>query len=201
MSEEMIGIIISAILSLISLIISIKSYQISKPKLKIVVTDKKSDVYFGRVCLSNDSVASTLIGAIEISIINNSPVDIFVKDIKLKIGNDCHKLVFRDNPYWEDIYFFFYNENGEKMWDGVGINYQSVGISMPVKIDSYTILSGVCLFHDFPNIDSKSQKGKVILDTAVGKVAKKVKFIKYDKNYISNEMKEVELYRKNFIEK
>lgn len=195
MSEEMLAIIIS----LISLIISLKEYLINKPKLKIVISDKQCDAYFGTVCAKDDSVVNTNIGAVEINIMNNSPVDIFIKDIRLKIGKDYHRLVYKDNPYWEDSYFFYYDNRGEKMWDGCGIDYKLSGISMPTKVNSYTILSGICLFHDFPNIYSKSKYGKIVLYTAVGKITKKVKFVRYDENYLSAEMKDVELYMKNSI--
>jgi len=195
MSEEMIAIIIS----LISLIICLKEYLINKPKLKIVISDKKCDAYFGTVCVKNENVVNTKIGAVEINIINNSPVDIFIKDIRLKIGKDYHRLVSKDNSYWDDSYFFYYDKRGEKMYDGCGINYELSGISMPNKVNSYTILSGICLFHDFPNIDSKSKHGKIILSTAVGKITKKVKFIRYDENYRSSEMRDVDLYMKNSI--
>lgn len=197
MSEEMIGIIITSIISLISLIISLKNYLISKPKLKIVISDKQCDAYFGNVCANNENIVNTKIGAAEINIINNSPVDIFIKDIKLKIGKDYHRLVYKNNSYWEYIYFFYYDNNGEQMWDGCGINYKRLGFRMPNKVKSYTILSGICLFHDFPNIQSKTKCGKIVMDTAVGKVTKKVKFIRYDSDYISAEMKNVKLNMKN----
>ena len=195
MSEETIAIIIS----LISLIICLKEYLINKPKLKIVISDKKCDTYFGTVSVSDEKVVNTKIGAAEINIINNSPVDIYIKDIKLKIGKDYHRLVSKDNQYWNDCYFFYYDKEGEKMYDGCGINYELSGISMPNEVKSYTILSGICLFHDFPNTNAKSKWGKIILYTAVGKITKRIKFVRYDENYLSSEMKDVELYRKNII--
>lgn len=199
MSKEMIGIIITSFISLCSLFLGIKKYFVSKPKLKVIISDPESDVYYGLVSKDNDKVMSTMVGAVYINIINNSPVDIYIKEIKLKIGKDLHRLVLKDNNYWNDIFFFYYDENGEKMWDSSGICYSSHGIKIPVKIKSYTILSGMCLFHDFPNNNSKIVKGKLIINTAIGKVRKNVKFIKYDENYVSAEMKEVELFKKNYL--
>ncbi len=195
MSEEMIAIIITSIISLVSLIISLKNYLISKPKLKIVISDKECDSYFG--CVDNEKgiMVNTNIGAAEINIINNSPVDIFVKDIKLKIGKNYHGLIDKENSYWEGIHFFYYAENGEKMWEGFGIDYKENGFSMPTEVKSYTILSGICLFHHFPNNQSAIY-GKIILNTAVGKITKRVKFIRYDNNYVSSEMKNIEIYQK-----
>ena len=199
MSEEMIGIIITSFISLCSLFLGIRNYFVSKPKLKVIISDPESDAYYGLVSKDNDKVMSTMVGAVDINIINNSPVDIYIKEIKLKIGKDLHRLVLKDNNYWNDIFFFYYDENGQKMWDGPGICYSSQGIKIPVKVKSYTILSGMCLFHNFPKSNSKIVKGELILNTAIGKVRKNVKFIKYDENYVSSEMKEVELFKKNFL--
>ena len=199
MNDTIVTLIITSAISLISLFISIRSYIISKPKLKINITDKKSDVYYGNVCADEDEkVVSTKIGSVSINIINNSPVDISIRDIKLRIGKNLHRLVFKNNPYWEFCYFFYKDNNNEKIWDGSGINYKEMGFELPLKINSYSIQSGICLFHDFPNTQNKKIKGTIILYSAVGKIKKKIKFIQYDENYVSSEMKDVELYRKNY---
>ena len=112
MSEEMIG-IITPFISLCSLFLGIRNYFVSKPKLKVIISDPESDVYHGLVSKENDKVMSTMVGAVDINIINNSPVDIYIKEIKLKIGKDLHRLVLKDNNYWNDIFFFYYDENGE----------------------------------------------------------------------------------------
>jgi hypothetical protein len=197
MSNEMIAILITSLISLASLVISINNYLINKPKLKVIISDKDCDAYFGDVCAKDDKVVSTNVAALEINIVNNSPVDIFIKDIKLKIKDDFHRLVDNSNPFWEDVYFFYYNDQGEKEWDGAGINYSLRGVQAPITVKSYTILSGVCLFYDFPNVYSRKKYGKVVLNTAVGKIGKRVKFIKYDSSYISSEMKDVKIYTKN----
>lgn len=198
MNETILALIVTSVISIISLIISIRSYIISKPKLKINITDKTCDVYYGNVCAGDDKIVATKIGAASINIINNSPVDICIRDIKLKIGGNLHRIVFKDNPYWEFCYFFYIDNNKEKEWDGSGINYKDSGFDLPTKINSYSIQSGICLFHDFPNIEKSRIKGTIILYSAVGKIKKRIEFIKYDKNYVSAEMKEVELYRKNY---
>lgn len=139
----------------------------------------------------------TNIAALEINIVNNSPVDIYIKDIKLKIGKDLHRLVDSRNPFWEEVFFFYNNDKNEKVWDGSGIYYKKSVFQVPAYVSSYTILTGTCLFHDFPNIFSKRKKGQIILNTAVGRVEKKVTFRKYDENYNSAEMKDVAIYLKN----
>jgi hypothetical protein len=197
MNIESIGIIIASIVAIISLFFSVKNYKLNKPKLKINLTDKSCDAYYGKVCAKNDVIVNTQIGYAYINIINNSPVEIFVKDIKLKIGKDIHRLVLKNNKFWESIYFFYCNAKEEKEWDGTGINYDIEGFDLPLKISPYTIASGICLFHDFPNIQTKKQKGKIIIYSAVGKITKNIKFIRYDKDFISSEMKDVKIYMKN----
>lgn len=199
MGEQPIAIIITSILSTISLVISLKNYLMNKPKLKIVISDKQRDAYFGTVFVRDEIVAPTKIGFVELNIINSSPVDIFIKDIKLKIDKNYCRYVDKNNSYWKNAYFFYLDKNGEKIWDGGGIDYQKMGIDMPTRVKAYTILSGICLFHDFPNIDFKAKTCKVVLYTAVGKITKKVKFIKYDENYLLTEMKDIELFKKNLI--
>lgn len=199
MSNEMIAILVTSIISLVSLLISLKNYLINKPKLKIIISDKSTDAYFGSVCAKDDKVVNTNIAALEINIVNNSPVDIYLKDIKLKIGKDFHRLVDKDNPFWEEAYFFYHNDKREKVWDGAGINYKTEGIQVPTIIKSYTILSSTCLFHDFPIVSSKFKYGRIVLNCAVGKITKKIRFMKYDADYTSSEMKSVKVYLKNSI--
>ena len=94
---------------------------------------------------------------------------------------------------------FYHDDKWEKVWDGSGVNYKSEGIQVPTIIKSYTILSSTCLFHDFPIVSSKFKYGRIVLNCAVGKITKKVKFMKYDADYISLEMKSVKVYLKNSI--
>ncbi len=197
MSNEMVAILLTSLISLASLIISINNYLINKPKLKIIISNKECDAYFGDVCARDDKKVPTNVAALEINIVNNSPVDIFIKEIKLKTGKDIHRLVDNSNSFWEECYFFYYNDRGEKDWDGTSIDYGTFGIRVPTTVKSYTILSGICLFHDFPNVSTLRKCGKVVLNSAVGKIEKWVKFRKFDSHYISSAMKDVRVYLKN----
>lgn len=170
----------------------------NKPKMKIELTDRTCDAYYGLVCIK-DKTASTKIGAVELNIINNSPVDIGIRDIRLKINRNYHKLINKDNTYWNGAYFYYNKANNEKVCDGIEISYKERGILVPNSIKSYSILSGLCLFHDFPNIETKQKRCKIILYTAVGKISKVVNLKKYNETYILNEMKDIDLYIKNIV--
>lgn len=197
MNETIIALIVTSILSVVSLIVSIRSYIIQKPKLRINITDKDCDIVYGNMCIKDDKPLSNKVGCVNINIINDSPVDIEVKDIKIKINKDLHRLIPHKNPLWEFCYFYYMGKNNEIVWDGCGINYIYEGLSVPFKIKSYSIKSGVCLFYDFPNRINKKLKATIILFSAVGKIKKKLKFVIYNENYISSEMKDVQLSLKN----
>ncbi len=198
MTDTIIALIVTSAISILSLFISLRGLIISKPKLKISITDKSCDVYYGLVATRNDKIVPSKVGAALIHIINNSPVDIAISEIRLKIGGDYYRLVDTENTYWKDCNFFYYNNKEEKEWDGVGINYDEEGLSTPLKVRSYSIESGICLFHDFPNVTGKKVVGTIVLYSAVGKIKKRVKFIEYNKDYVSAELKEVRLYVKNY---
>lgn len=197
MNETIIALIVTSIISIISLVISIKNYIIQKPKLKINITDKNCDVIYGDLRATNDRDPGRKIGCVYVNFINNSPVDIEVKDVKVQIGKNLHRLIDKKNPFWEECYFYYITETNEERWDGTGIYYKQEGINVPLKIQSYSIKSGVCLFYDFPDLRKKKLKGKLILYSAVGKIKRKIKFVLYDKNYQSAEMKDIDLYLKN----
>ena len=63
------------------------------------------------------------------------------------------------------------------------------------KINAFTIVPDSYK----ENMPDYIKLGKLILNTAIGKVRKNVNFIKYDENYVSAEMKEVELFKKNHL--
>lgn len=199
MSEEIIAIVITSIISTFSLVISIKTYILNKPKIKIELTDKDSDAYFGTVCLKNGKTASTLIGFVQLNIINSSPVDISIRDIRLKVGKTYHRLIDKKSSYWHGCYFYYLDENGEEIWDGCCVDYDKYGIDIPNKVKSYSIISGTCLFYHFPIIDSNSKNCNVVLYTAVGRISKRIKMKKFNEKYVSSEFKDMELFEKNKI--
>lgn len=74
------GICLTIIISTISLIIAIFTYWTSKPKLKIEITDKEWDYFFGKVLHEGTNIQS-YVGGAQINIVNNSPVAITLNRI------------------------------------------------------------------------------------------------------------------------
>lgn len=182
MTLQDLGICLTLVISTISLLISVFNYWTSKPKLKIEITDKEWDCFFGKV-LHEGTNLQHYVGGAQINIVNNSPVAITLNRINLVVGKERLRLINNKNRYWESVELYFVDDNGEMTTDGSGIYYSESGLSLPMKINADTI-TAVVLFHHFPSKQKKQCNGKIVLGTAIGKVTKRVKLVEYDKNYL-----------------
>lgn len=177
------GICLTIIISTISLIIAIFTYWTSKPKLKIEITDKEWDCFFGKVLHEGTNIQS-YVGGAQINIVNNSPVAITLNRINLVVDKERLCLIDNKNKFWECVEFYFLDDNGELTTDGTAIDYVESGLQLPLKINAYDTITVFVLFHNFPSKKKKRCKGKIVLYTAIGKVKKKVKLVEYDKSYL-----------------
>lgn len=177
------GICVTAVISSLSLLISLFNYWISKPKLRIEITDKDWDCFFGKVLHEGTNIQS-YVGGAQINIVNNSPVSITLNRINLVVGKESLCLIDNKNKFWESVEFYFLDDNGELTTDGTGIDYVDCGLKLPLKINAYDTITAYVLFHNFPSKQKKQCKGKIVLNTAIGKVKKKVKLVEYDKSYL-----------------
>ena len=193
------GICLTLVISTMSLLISIFNYWTSKPKLKIEITDKKWDCFFGKIVHEGTNIQS-YVGGAEINIVNNSPVAITLNRINLIVGKETLRLVDNKNKFWESVEFYFVDDTGELTTDGSGINYADAGLEFPLKINAYDTITAVVLFHNFPIKQKKQCKGKIVLSTAIGKVKKRVKLVEYDKNYLEADYREYLQYCRSIDE-
>ena len=177
------GICLTLAISTMSLLISVFNYWTSKPKLRIEITDKEWDCFFGKIVHEGTDIQS-YVGGAQISIVNNSPVAITLNRINLIVGKEMLRLVNNKNKFWECVEFYFLDDNGELTTDGSGIYYAESGLELPLKINAYDTITAVVLFHNFPCKQKKQCKGRIVLNTAIGKVKKNVKLVEYDKNYL-----------------
>lgn len=184
MTLQNICIFITAVISVISIVLSFANYWKSKPKIKIEIADKKWDCFFGNaVPNENKNNNSICIGGAQISIVNNSPVSINISEINLVIGKESLRIIDKNNSFWKDAMFFYFDDNGEWVSDGFGFDYYTNGISLPYKINAYDSITVLVLFHNFPIKYRKKCSGYLEMKTAIGKVRKKITLIEYDKNY------------------
>lgn len=177
------GICLTIIISTISLIIAIFTYWTNKPKLKIEITDKEWDCFFGNVLHEGTNIQS-YVGGAQINIVNNSPVAITLNRINLVVDKERLRLIDNKNKFWECVEFYFLDDNGELTTDGTAIDYVESGLQLPLKINAYDTITVFVLFHNFPSKKKKRCNGKIVLYTAIGKVKKKVKLVEYDKSYL-----------------
>lgn len=177
------GICLTIIISTISLIIAIFTYWTNKPKLKIEITDKEWDCFFGKVIHEGTNIQS-YVGGAQINIVNNSPVAITLNRINLVVDKERLCLIDNKNKFLECVEFYFLDDNGELTTDGTAIDYVESGLQLPLKINAYDTITVFVLFHNFPSKKKKRCKGKIVLYTAIGKVKKKVKLVEYDKSYL-----------------
>ena len=183
MTLQNVGICITAIISTFSLIISIANYWKSKPKLRIEITDKNWDGFFGRVIHEGKYNHENFICGAKINIINNSPVAITISNANMIIDKEHLRFIDNRNKFWECAEFYFEDDNGELTTDGSGIYYKECGLSLPLKVSAYDTITAFLLFHDFPIKYKNKCTGKLLLHTAIGKVKKKIRLVEYDKNY------------------
>ena len=187
MTIQEVGICFTAIISLLSLVLSVANFWKSKPKLRIEIMDRKWDAFFGKVRPLN---TFSYISGIKFSIVNNSPVSITISDIKMIIQNETLRLINNKNDVWHSVEFYFQDDNGDLISDGCGIDYAEHGFSVPFKLNAYDAITGYALFHYFPAQIQKKCKGTLVLGTAIGKIKKNIHLVEYDKNYIEEDYRD-----------
>ena len=180
-----IGICITAVISFVSLFISFANYWRSKPKLEIRISNKDWDCFFGKVMLLENSKYISHIAGAKINIVNNSPVAITISDVYMLVNGERLRVINKDNPAWNEVVFVFEVE-GEKelVNDGSSILYKENGLELPFKLQAYDTITVYALFHSFPASITGKSKAKIVLDTAIGNVVKRVNLVEYDVNYI-----------------
>ena len=139
------GICLTLVISTMSLLISIFNYWTSKPKLKIEITDKNWDCFFGKVLHEGTDIKS-YVGGAQINIVNNSPVAMTLNRINLIVGKETLRLVNNKNKFWESVEFYFIDDKGELTTDGSGINYAESGLELPLKINAYDTITAFVFF-------------------------------------------------------
>ena len=178
------AICINIVVTSVTLIITILTYIVRKPKLKIEITDKEWDCFFGIVVLEKTGRPYSVCGA-NINIVNNSPVAITVNTIEIIVNKEKLKLINKNNKYWENCEFVFFDEN-QKLAPSLDICYAQHGLEVPFKIQAYDTVTAVVLFHNFPVRIKKKCRAKISLGTAIGRISKNVKMVECDGNYLES---------------
>lgn len=188
---QTIGVLITIIVSVISLILSILAFIQQKPKLVCEILR----AYYGPAQL-NDNMSNLYVAAgIDITLQNPSPASITVYDIKLKIGKEYYEYVLPQEGNEQNI-TFFYPDDGHLYGEAGAIQYNSIGNNIPFKIISYEALLSTFVFHNIPNTFHGKKHGKLIIKTTAGKLIKKIKLHSFDINDVED-WKEIEKFMKS----
>lgn len=177
---QTIGVIITIVVSVISLILSFLAFIQQKPKLICEIVR----AYYGPAKLKDSMPKAYYAAGIEITLQNPSPANITIYDLKLKIGKENYQYLLPQEGVDQNI-FFFYSDNGLVYGSDWSI-YNSTGFNLPFKINAYDAILPTFIFHNIPNIFQGKKHGKLIIKTTAGKLIVKVKLHSFDINDVEN---------------
>lgn len=190
---QTIGVIITIVVSVISLVLSILAFVQQKPKLRCEIVR----AYYGSAQLK-DSITNLYVAAgIDITLQNPSPANITVYDIKLKIEKEYYEYLLPQEGEDQNIEFF-YSDKGHLYGSGGAIPYNSTGINLPFKINSYEAILPTFVFHNIPEKFHGKKYGNLIIKTTAGKLKKRIKLSPFDINTVED-WNEVEKFLKSEV--
>ena len=188
---QTIGVIITIVVSVISLILSILAFIQQKPKLICEIVR----AYYGPAKLKESMPRAYYAAGIELTLQNPSPANITIYDLKLKIEKENYQYLLPQEEVDQNI-TFFYSDNGIVYRSDWSIPYNSTGNDLPFKITSYDAMLSTFVFHNIPNTFHGNKSGKLIIKTTAGKVIKKIKLHPFDINDVED-WKEIEKFIKS----
>lgn len=188
---QTIGVIITIVVSVISLILSILAFIQQKPKLGCEIVR----AYYGPAQLKDNMPQAYYAAGIDITLQNPSPANITIYDLKLKIEKETYEFLLPQEGNEQNITFFYYDK-GLLYGSDWSIPYNSTGNDLPFKITSYDAMLSTFVFHNIPNTFHGNKSGKLIIKTTAGKVIKKIKLHPFDINDVED-WKEIEKFIKS----
>lgn len=193
--------VISAIIAIVSLILSIKVYKRDTPKLHILISHPRYDCFFGDVILeNNERLRRQRISGLRILLKNSSSSNIEVQSLVLRIKKESFRLIPNINPYWDNVTFITKTESGQEINFLYSIQYSDHGIQFPCIVGSYSFLEGYVLFYSFPTTINGKTHAQLIAQTAVGVVRKSVILREYNRTFEKQELEDVKQHYKSLRE-
>ena len=190
--------IITALIAIISLIISIRAYYRDTPKLHIEIRDMEYDCFFGiAVSEQANKPTSQRIAGINFILRNHSNTKIEILDISLKIDKEFYQRIPNDIHLWRSVTICRKYDTEESINPNFSIPYNECGIHVPCEIDGYHFLTGYALFNNFPPIAKDKVKAKLIVYTALGKVQKSVLIKEYNETFENREFENLNQFFKS----
>ena len=178
---QTIGVLITIVVSVSSLILSILAFIQQKPKLACEIVR----AYYGPAQLKDNILKAYYAAGIDITIQNPSPVNITIYDLKLKIGKEMYEYLLPQEGDDQNITFLYF-DHGHVYGSGFSIPYNSKGNNLPFKINAYEAILSTFVFCNIPNGFNGKKYGKIILKTTAGKLKKRIKLYPFDINTIES---------------
>lgn len=187
--------IVPIVISLVSLLISIKAIRQQTPKIKILI----QDAFYGGTKVVNHNGADCLshyVAGARMRIYNPSSSSVMIAEMSLVLAGTSYDLADCKNEYWSELVFYFVDGN-EITSDGSCVDYASSGISVPFLLGAHETKDVVCIFMSFPKSNNKIIRGEIGIDTAIGRIRKPIKLKLYDKSYSLKEWDDIDKFQRS----
>lgn len=196
---QIITMIITAVVSVASLVLSIVNYYDKRPHLKIKFNDKKRDCFY-TIVGSENLATYHYVSWLHFNIINDSPVRITINNVYLLINKEIFLLADTENDYWNSVDYLIRDENGEFGSDGIYRDAQKGCIKLPLKIDPYDSVATSALFSSIPNNLGQKVKAKIVFATAIGTIKKKVILSEYGLEHLNYEFDNISQFQRSIVD-
>lgn len=190
--------IITAVVSVASLVLSIVNYFDKRPHLKIKFNDKKRDCFY--TIVGSENHVYHYISWLNFNIINDSPVKITINDVYLLINKEVFFLVDTEADYWASVDYLIKNEKGVFDSDGLFRDAREHCIKLPLRIDPYDSISTSALFNSIPNNLGRKVKAKIVFVTAIGTIRKKATLLEYGIEHLNYEFDSILQFQKSIVD-
>ncbi len=197
---QTITMIITAVVSVSSLVLSIVNYFNRRPHLKIKINNKKLDCFYTLAGSEKDEVYR-YVSIIYFNIINNSPVKITINNVLLKIKNEFYLLSSNDKNCWNSINFFEKMKDGHFESDEIYRDLKSSCIRLPMRIEPYDSTMVSSVFNSNPKNLKGKVKAKIILNTAIGSICKRVILSEYGLKHFNHEFESVSQFQRSIVDR
>lgn len=196
---QIIAMIITAVVSVASLVLSIVNYFSKKPHLRIKINDKNRDCFY-TIVGSEDSTVYHYVSNIHFNIVNDSPVKITINDIYLSINKEIFLLIDTESDYWNSIVYLIEDGNGEFGRDEIYRDVRKNYIKLPLKIDPYDSVTLSAIFNSTQNNLGNRVKAKMVLTTAIGTISKKVILSEYGLDHLNYELDNISQFQRSIVD-
>lgn len=196
---QIITMIITAVVSVASLVLSIMNYFNKRPHIRIKIDDKNRECFY---CIigSDNSAVYRYVSWIRFNIINDSPVRITINNIYLCAKKEVFLMADTEADYWSSIDYLIKDENGTYSSDGLYRDVQKQCIKLPLKIDPYDSATTAAIFNSIPNNLSGRIKAKIVFATAIGTIRKKVILSEYGLEHLNFEFDNIAQFQRSIVD-